>query len=215
MRSTIALALTLVVAVSQAAEQPHSGHNRYRWTDARGIVQYADSPTPEALQAGYDVIDARGIVIKHVDRIKTAEEKKSEANAAAAAAQEKQRADNAAQADRQLLQAYPSEEALVDAQKKHIAAIDQEVANVKVSEANQEKSLAEQLAYASTFERDGKPLPAPVKQQVETLRTNVENQKKFIATKLAQREDSEQKAQAELAHYRELRAAQAKESGQP
>ena len=149
-------------------------------------------------------------MIKHVDRAKTVEERKSDANAADAAAKEKQRADATAQADRQLLQAYPSENALIDAQKKRIVAVDQEIANVKASQTDQEKSLAEQLTYASTFERDGKPVPPAVKQQIETLRTNIENQKKFVASKIAQRADFEQKAQAELAHYRELRAAQLK-----
>lgn len=214
MRSTIAFTLTLAIVAAQASAQ-QSTHNRYRWTDAHGGVQYADSPTAEALQAGYDVVDGRGIVIKHVDRIKTAEEKKTDESTAAALAQEKQRATEAVQADRQLLQAYPSEAALVDAQKKRVAAIDQDIANVKVSESNQEKSLAEQLAYASTFERDGKPVPAPVKQQIESLRLNVENQKKFVAAKLEQRENLELKGQSELAHYRELRAAQTRESGQP
>ena len=212
MRPLICFVLTLAFAAStqSAIAQKKSTHNRYRWTDSHGSVQYGDSPTAEALQAGYDVIDARGTVIKHVDRAKTVEERKSDANAADAAAKEKQRADATAQADRQLLQAYPSENALIDAQKKRIVAVDQEIANVKASQTDQEKSLAEQLTYASTFERDGKPVPPAVKQQIETLRTNIENQKKFVASKIAQRADFEQKAQAELAHYRELRAAQLK-----
>ncbi len=210
----IAFALTLAL-VASAWAQKTTQHNRYRWTDSHGAVQYGDTPTADALQNGYDVIDARGVVIKHVDRVKTAEERKSEASAAETAAKEKQRAEEIAQADRQLLQAYPSEEALVEAQKKRIAAVDQELANVKVSQSDQEKSLTEQLAYASTFERDGKPIPAPVKQQIETLRVNIESQKKFVAAKVAQRADFEQKNQAELAHYRELRAAQARNASQP
>lgn len=217
MRTALAFALTLAFAASAptAWAQKNTQHNRYRWTDAHGAVQYGDSPTADALQNGYDVIDARGTVIKHVDRVKTTEERKSDATAAETAAQEKRRAEEAAQADRQLLQAYPSEEALAEAQKKRLAAIDQELTNVKVSQADQEKSLTEQLAYASTFERDGKPVPAAVKQQIETLRVNIENQKKFIATKVAQRADFEQKNQTELAHYRELRAAQARGASQP
>jgi hypothetical protein len=215
MRSNPFLALTLTLAVvATPYARADSAHNRYRWTDAHGVVQYSDVPTAEALQAGYDVIDARGFVVKHVDRVKSADEKKADAAAANTVAQEKRRTDEAAQADRQLLQAYSSEQALIDAQKGRVAAIDQELANVKVSEANQEKSLAEQLTYASTFERDGKAVPVPVKQQIEALRKNVEAQKKFTATKLAERDESERKAQVELARYRELRAAQQGASAQ-
>jgi len=204
---TFALTLGLATAASLAWSQG-KGHSRYRWTDSHGAVQYADSPTAEALQVGYDVIDSRGNVVKHVDRVKTAEEKSADASAATVAAQEKQRATEAAQADRQMLQAYTSEQALLDAQKGRLAAIDQEIANVKVSEAIQEKSLAEQLGYASTFERDGKPVPAAVKQQIETLSSNVAAQKRFITKKLAERTESELRAQAELTRYRELRATQ-------
>jgi len=211
MRLPIMFALTLGLATAASlAWSQGKGHNRYRWTDSHGAVQYADSPTAEALLVGYDVIDSRGNVVKHVDRVKTAEEKSADASAASVAAQEKQRAAEAAQADRQMLQAYTSEQALLDAQKGRLAAIDQEIANVKVSEAIQEKSLAEQLGYASTFERDGKPVPATVKQQIETLRGNVAAQKKFITKKLAERTESELRAQAELIRYRDLRATQKK-----
>lgn len=217
MRFSTSLALTLALAAvaTQYVRADDKGlHNRYRWTDAHGIVQYSDVPTAEALQAGYDVIDARGSVVKHVDRVKNADERKADAAAADASAREKQRIEEAAQADRQLLQAYPSEQALIAAQKGRVVAIDLDLANVKISEANQEKSLTEQLTYASTFERDGKPVPAAVKQQIEALSRNVAAQRKYTADKLAERALSEQKAQAELAHYRELRAAQQK-AGSP
>lgn len=209
MRLTTSLAFTLALATAAQPiwAQNKATHNRYRWTDSRGVVQYSDSPTEEALQVGYDILDGRGVVIKHVDRVKTAAEKKADASAAVEAAQEKQRGVDAKRADEQLLQAYPSEAALIDAQKKRIAAIDQDIANVKVSQSDQEKSLTEQLAYAATFERDGKPVPAAVKQQIETLRVNVANQKKFIDGKLEKRANAEQKGQVELARYRELRTA--------
>ena len=210
---TFALTLGLATAASLAWSQG-KGHSRYRWTDSHGAVQYADSPTAEALQVGYDVIDSRGNVVKHVDRVKTAAEKSADASAAAATAQEKRRAAEAAQSDQQMLRAYTSEQALIDAQTGRLAAIDQELANVKVSEAIQEKSLAEQLVYASTFERDGKPVPPTVKQQIETLRANVAAQQKFTANKLADRAESELRAKAELARYRELRAAQQKTDAQ-
>lgn len=213
MRPVTRFTLILVLASfvpAVPAQQKTSPQYRYRWTDAHGVVQYTDAPTAEALRNGYDVVDGRGSVVRHVERVKTAEEQQSEADAADAAARARRHAEEAAQANQQLLRAYPSEQALIEAQKQRLGAIDQDLANVKISQADQEKSLAEQLAYAATFERDGKPVPATVRQQVETLRSNVESQKKFVAAKLAQRAEFEQKTQAELAHYRELRAMQAK-----
>jgi hypothetical protein len=216
MRLTIFFAATLALAA--AAPLTHAQnkgvHYRYRWTDTHGIVQYADSPTAEALQAGYDVIDARGSVVRHVDRMKTAAEKRSDADAAVAATQAQQQETRLVDSDRQLLAAYPTEQALIEMQNKRIAAIDQQLGNIKISQTDQEKSLTDQLAFASTFERENKPVPAPVKQQIDTLRANVEAQQKAAATKQADLTAAKQKAEAELAHYRELRAAQAKANGE-
>ncbi|MBS0590525.1 MAG: DUF4124 domain-containing protein [Proteobacteria bacterium] len=203
---TLSAIATLPAWAQQGGVTPH----RYRWTDSHGVVQYGDSPSAEALRVGYEVIDGRGMVVKRVDRVKTAAEKKAEASVVDAAAQEKQRAIDARQADAQLLQAYPSEDALIAVQKMRLVAIDQDIANVKVSQADQEKNLAEQLAYAATFERDSKPVPAATRQQIESLRVNIDKQKKFIADDQAKRAAVEKKSADEFAHYRELRAARAK-----
>ena len=49
MRSNTFLALTLALAaVATQHARADGAHNRYRWTDAHGIVQYSDVPTAEA-----------------------------------------------------------------------------------------------------------------------------------------------------------------------
>jgi hypothetical protein len=204
--SLSALALSTQALVAQPVDS--SMHNRYRWKDTHGVVQYSDTLPAEALQLGYDVLDAQGMVVRHTDRAKTAEERKADAAAAAAQAEVNQRAAEAAKADQQLLVAYTSEEDLAAAQQAKLDAVDQTVANVRVSQADQEKALSEQLAHAATFERDNKPVPALVQQQIEALRKNIETQKTFIEHKQSERAAIAQKSIAELAHYRELRAKQ-------
>ncbi|TLY49849.1 MAG: DUF4124 domain-containing protein [Gammaproteobacteria bacterium] len=202
-RSLIVLA-TLAFSLTANAQ----GITRYKWKDAQGAVQFTDTLPPEALQSGYDVVDSQGMVVKHVDRARTAEEHKADADAAAVAAAAKQRADDQARTDQQLLLAYSTESELVTAQQGHLAAIDQSIKTVRASQIDQEKSLSEQTAHAATFERDGKPVPVAVKQQIETLRKSIADQTAFIARKQAERANIVKNAEDELAHYRSLRAKQ-------
>lgn len=202
-RSLIVL-FTLAFSLAAAAEDAV----RYKWKDAQGAVQFTDTLPPEALQSGYDIVDAQGMVVKHVDRARTAAERKADADAAAAAAAAKQHIEDQARADQQLLLAYSSESELIATQQGHLAAIDQSIKTVRASQIDQEKSLADQTAHAATFERDSKPVPFAVKQQIETLRKSISEQTAFIARKQAERASAAKNAETELAHYRELRAKQ-------
>jgi len=148
------------------------------------------------------------MVVKHVDRARSAAELKADADAAATAAAAKQRIEEQARADQQLLLAYSNESELITAQQGHLAAIDQSIKTVRASQVDQEKSLAEQTAHAATFERDGKAVPLAVKQQIETLRKSIAEQTAFIARKQAERASTAKNAEAELAHYRALRTKQ-------
>jgi hypothetical protein len=206
---TRSLVLLATLAFSLAATaQDTKGVTRYKWKDAQGAVQFTDTLPPEALQSGYDIVDGQGMLVKHVDRARTAAERKADADAAATAAAAKQHTEEQVRADQQLLLAYTNESELVTAQQGHLAAIDQSINTVRASQIDQEKSLAEQTAHAATFERDGKSVPFQVKQQIETLRKSIAEQASFIARKQTERASTEKAAAAELAHYRELRAKQ-------
>ncbi len=194
------------LAVSYAAYA--EGFTRYKWKDAQGSIQFSDTLPAEALKNGYDVVDSQGMVVKHVDRERTAAERKADADAAAAAAAAKQRTEEQARADQQMLLAYSTEAELIAAQQGHLAAIDQSIKTVRLSQVDQEKSLAELTAHAATFERDGKPVPLTVKQQIETLRKSIAEQGAFITRKQTERNNTEKASAVELARYRELRAKQ-------
>lgn len=198
-----------LASASYSAFAEGGSHTRYRWTDSKGGVHFTDTLSPEALQLGYDVVDGQGLTLRHADRAKTLDEKKADAAALASQTAVKQRALNAAASDQQLLIAYATEADLAVAQKSKIIAIDQTIQNVQLSQSDQEKGLAEQLAHAAMFERDSKPVPAIVQQQIELLRKNIETQKAFVEHKQRERAELELKADAETSHYRALRAKKA------
>lgn len=196
------LALGLALAAPAVAAKPD--HNRYKWKDAQGNLHYDDALPTEALQFGYEVVNPRGLVIKHVDRAKTMEELHADAAASAKAAEQKHADDAQAQNDQQLLAAYPSEQALVSSQQAQLDMIDQNVHATQLSLENQEQSLTQMLSHAADLDRTGKPIPATLKAQIEALRRNVEQQKTYIANKETEKAGLAQKFADAIAHYRSV-----------
>ena len=204
---TMRIWMAFVALVAACAAHAESGqHNRYKWRDAQGNLHFDDVLPPEAMQVGYDIVNPQGLVIKHVDRIKTADELKADKAAAEKAAEQKRAADEQARTDQQMLAAYPNEEELASAQHAQLDMIDQNIHATEVSLQSQEKSLTEMLSHAADLDRAGKPVPDTLKQQIDTLRVNIEKQKSYIATKQQEKTDAAKRFDAELAHYREVQA---------
>lgn len=214
LKNTILIAIAVTAMSLHAMAADSGSHKRYKWKDQQGLIHYTDTLSAEALQTGYDVVDAQGLVIQHVDRALTVEEKKAGDAAAAAQLATKQKALDQANADQQLLVAYGSEEDLAASQKTKLTAIDQTVQNIRMSQSDQERSLVDQLAHADSLERNNKPVPASVTQQIEALRKNIEEQKIFIEHKQRERIDIEQKSAVEMTHFRQLRAQHAAQAAQ-
>lgn len=199
------LALALIAFAAANALAVDKSHQRYRWTDAQGVVHFDDVLSDAAIHAGYDVVGGNGMKIRHVAAPKTAEQQKADDRAEA----QKKAADKiaAAQArdDTQMLAAYPTERDLSDAQNAQLVMIDQYIQSTRISLQNQEKSLTDMLSHAADLERTGKPIPTPLGQQIELLRANIEKQKTYIASKQQEKIDSAAKFETELAHYRDVR----------
>jgi hypothetical protein len=196
-------AISLFGFSALALGQP-ADHNRYKWRDGQGNLHYDDALPNEAVQYGYDVVNPNGLVVKHVDRARTAEEMKADKEAAAKAAAAQRVVEEQNKNDQQILAAYPTEHDLTLAQQSQIEMIDQSVHATEVSLQNQEKSLSELLAHAADLDRTGKPVPAPLQQQIDSLRITVEKQKQYITSKGAEKQADAVRFETELAHYREI-----------
>jgi hypothetical protein len=204
--AAVALVAMLAFSATAFAAPPTGEHNRYKWKDTEGNVHFDDVLPEEAMKVGYDVVNSYGLVIKHVERLKTAEEIKAAEQEAARNAAAKQVADEQAKADQQTLAAYPTENELIETQNAQLAMLDQNILATEISLQNQEKSLAEILSHAADLDRTGKPVPAALQSQIDVLRRNIEKQKQYIAAKTQDKADASKKNTAELARYRELRA---------
>ena len=201
--SLVAFVLILGIA-AHAAET--GAHNRYKWTDAQGNLHYDDALPTEALQFGYVVVNAQGIVVKRVERTRTTEEQKADEAAAAQKAAQNRAAEEQAARDQQVLAAYPNERELVSSQQAQLDMLDQNILATELSLQSQEKSLTENLSHAADLDRNGKPVPATLQSQIEALRQNIEKHKAYITVKQQEKADNLKKFESELAHYREVRA---------
>jgi hypothetical protein len=205
MRRVLTALIALAIAGPCAAAGTQ-GHNRFKWTDAEGKLHYGDVLPADAGRYGYDVVNAQGIVIKHVERAKTADEKAAAKAELAKVQAEKDAAERRVHTDQQMLAAYPTEDDLKRAQRHQSEMIDQNLSSARISLQSREKSLAELLGHAAELESSGKAVPPALAQRIGDMRKEVEDQRAYIARKESERDATVARFDEELAHYRELRA---------
>lgn len=203
MRSAFALVLALVAAGSSWAAD---SHNRYKWTDDAGNLHYSDALPPEAVKFGYEVVSPQGVVIKHVDRPRTAEERAAAKAEIAKAQAAKDAADTRAHTDQQLIAAYPTEDDLKRAQRQQQDMLEQNLNSARISLQSQERSLAELLGHAAELDSSGKPVSPALAKRIADSRKQVEDQRSYIARKEKERDQTIAKFDDDLEHYRALKA---------
>lgn len=196
-----ALMLLGTIANAQAAQHADSAARHYRWVDAAGLPHYSDTLSIKALRHGYDVLGADGRVIHHVARVATAD-------ANTTAAHDAQRSADQHRNDRQLLMAYPTEADFKAAQQARIKQLDRQLHTTRANLDSQEANLAQLLARAADFSRQGKPVPHALGQRIGKQRKTVDTQRKLLERLQTKRSTAQKKATTRLAHYRKLQARQ-------
>lgn len=204
MRKIVVSIAAMLIAGSVGVPNAEAQGSRYKWRDAEGNLHYSDALPPNANAIGYDVVNAQGIVIRRVEPAKSAEEK---AIAKGQADKERAAKDEAAirlRKDQQLLAAYPNEAELQQAQTQQLELLQQNIRNADNALQNQERSLAEQLGQAADLEREGKPVPPRIADQISATRVQIEAQHRIVDRRNAELEKAKTDFAAELAHYRTL-----------
>jgi hypothetical protein len=197
-----ALASILLVVVDAAAQDKR---NRYKWKDEGGSVHIEDSIPPEAARLGYEMVNDQGMVIRRVQRAKTAEELAADKADAQARAAEKRHAADVASRDAQMMAAYPTEDDLRRAQDSQLAIITQNIETATAGAKAQERSLADLLTHAAELERSNTAVPAKIQQQIATLRKSIAEQNAFLLKRQNDRQTTEKEFAADLLHYREVK----------
>ncbi|WP_233840121.1 DUF4124 domain-containing protein [Dyella sp. 2HG41-7] len=199
------LSLSLAGLVT-AQTTPSAMH--YRWVDGSGLPHFSDSLTQDAVKYGYDVINANGMVVSHVQRQLSPTER---------AAADKQAADEAARQhaieekkrhDIELLNTYPDEDSLKIEQQQVLENLDSQMNTTRVNLHSQDAALTDLLNRAADEERAKKPVPKYLTDQIATQRNVVANERALLEHQKTHRDELVQQQAQELQHFRELKASE-------
>ncbi len=196
----------LLLPLAAAAAEGTTPTTHYRWKDPAGVVHFGDTIPASALAYGYDIVNDQGVVIRHVARELAPAERRAAEAAAAKAAAEQREARQRAFADSQLLAAYPSESDLREAQQAQLKQLQFDIDTLQTNLHSQEETLAELLAHAADLEHAGQTVTPVLQKRISDQRQIVNGERDALARKQNDLADTRLKFDAQLKHYRALRA---------
>jgi hypothetical protein len=182
---------------------------RYRWKDASGQSNFSDSLTSDALKAGYDIVNSSGMVVQHVNRQLTPDEKAAAKKLADQRAAAQAIIDQRKRDDAQMLNAYPTEQAFVAAKQSQVDNAHQTTETTRFSLQGQEKTLADLLNRAGDLERAKQPVPPYLTTRIGEQRGTVAELRATLQRQQAAEATAKANMASEVQRYRQLRAANA------
>jgi len=209
MRKSLLVFAAVALLASVSTHAQNTGNIRYKWYDGQGLMHFSDSLTAEAMKYGYDLVNDHGLVVQHVPRQLNAEERAAANKLAAEQAAKQHAAQEIANAETQMLAAYPDEESYKISQQQALDTIDQQIHTTQINLRSQEKALTDLLARAADMENAKTPVPKFLVDSIAQQRGIVTAQRSALQRQQALRAQTVQQQAKQLAHYRELKAAQA------
>jgi hypothetical protein len=210
MRIKVIVAMWALLGVAMAAQAQHAGAGdyRYKWRDGSGLLHYSDSLTVDALKYGYDVLNERGMTVRHVPRQLTPEQHQAARTAAQREAATRRASERRHQQDLQMLSAFPDEAAFKASQQAQIDDLAQHIRTTQLNLHSQEQSLADLLANAAELERADKDVPKALVDRIAAQKQAVAAQHTELDRQRAAQVVAEHAAAKNLQRYRTLRAQQ-------
>ncbi|TAL98970.1 MAG: DUF4124 domain-containing protein [Rhodanobacter sp.] len=210
MRKSLLILAALALGGSVTAHAQNTASVRYKWYDGQGLMHYSDSLSSEAMKYGYDLVNDRGLVVRHVPRQLNADERAAAAKVAEAQAAKQQATLEAANAEARMLNAYPDEASYKVAQPQTLDTIDQQIHTTQLNLRSQEKALTDLLDRAAEIENAKKPVPKFLIDSIAAQRDTVTGLRHTQQRQQATRAQTVQEQVKQLARYRQLKAAQAR-----
>lgn len=208
MRKSLFVFAAVVLAASLSGHAQNTGNIRYKWHDGQGLAHFSDSLTAEAMKYGYDLVNDHGMVVQHVPRQLNAQERVAANKLADEQAAKQRAAKEIADAEAQMLAAYPDEESYRISLQQTLDTIDQQIHTTQINLRSQEKALTDLLARAADIENAKDKVPKFLVDSIATQRNVVATQRDTLHRQQALRAKTVQLQVGQLARYRELKAAQ-------
>ncbi|MGY3041799.1 small-conductance mechanosensitive channel [Rhodanobacter sp. TND4EL1] len=210
MRKPLIIIAALVLGASLSAHA-QSGGVRYKWHDNQGLVHFSDSLTAEAMKYGYELVNDRGLVVQRVARQLNAQERAAANKLAAEQAAKDRVIQDRANADAQMLSAYPDEESYQISLQQALGTYDQQINTTRINLRSQEKALTDLLGRAADLENAKEAVPKSLADSIAKQRNVVAAQRDTLQRQQAFRAQSVQQQAQAMAHYRVVKAAHDKQ----
>lgn len=211
MRKPLLIFAAIALTASLSAHAQNTSSVRYKWYDGQGLPHFSDSLTSEAMKFGYDLVNDRGMVVQHVSRQLSAEERA----AANKLADEKAARDRIVldreKADAQMLAAYPDESSYQIALQQGLEGFDQQIHTTQMNLRTQEKALTDLLGRAADIENNKDSVPKLLVGGIAKQRNVVAGLRETLHHQQDARAQSVKEQAQLIAHYRVVKAAREKE----
>jgi len=199
------LNLRLIIVFSLFLSSLAGAQDVYRWVDEDGEVHHGNSVPPEYRNYGWERIGPNGVVIERIERALTPEEREAmraeqrrEAELEAARQRQETR-------DRMLLNAYRSEQDLLDEMEQQVASLDTQRATIQASLELATARFESMVRRAAQVVRDGGNVSPDLSGNIEEARQEIASLREDLAG-MAERElEIRERFTVELERYRQLR----------
>jgi hypothetical protein len=212
MYKLLSLFAIAALLASTSLRAQNGGTIRYKWHDAQGLSHFSDSLNVEAMRAGYDLVNDSGLVIRHVPRQLTVDERVAATKLAAAEASKNRTAKAIASAEAQMMAAYPTEEMYKISLQQELETIDQKIHTTQINLHSQERTLTDLLGRAADIESAKEKVSQTLSDSITKQRGIVTEQRNTLRRQQDLRLQTVQRQAQQLVRYQALEAKQDKGS---
>jgi archaellum component FlaC len=176
----------------------------YRWVDEDGEVHHGNMVPPEYRNYGWERIGPNGNVIEPIERALTPEEREAlrleqQRKAELEAARERQETR-----DRMLLNAYRSEQDLLDEMERQVESLDTQRATIQASLDLASERFETMVRRAAQTVREGGNVSADLTANIEEARAEIASLREDLASMADREREIRERFMGELERYRQL-----------
>lgn len=176
------------------------------WENRDGVRECGNVVPPEYAQQERTEISDTGVTTGRTERAKSPEELAQAREEAAAKKEAERLAREQAVADRDLLNAYSTEEDIILTRDSKVADAESYIRITENHVDKLNKNLHDIITQAAAMEQRGEQPGEKVAKDIESVRKQIREQEAFIAEKRADQAAIRERYDADLERYREMKA---------
>ena len=196
-----------VVAVILAASFSTQA-KMYKWVDEDGQMHFGDKIPPKYLVKKHDELNEQGIVIKHREAAKTAEEKAEEKRKIKELEKQKELAQKKKQRDRVLLDTYTTERDLIVARDSRIDAVDSQIRLAESIINDSKNKIVSMERQVTQIKASSRQVPDDLYRRIDIEKQQVKVQQGVMKTHKQRREEISDQFNGYLKRFNTLKEEQ-------